>query len=404
MIEAYEIVSAWVMKQIEHNDIFAGLVGASVVGPLLYLLRRVPGNVWDLLVDQFTVKVVINNDDDAFEGITTWLAQTKYAAKARRTKLSSTYQDGQDIWTIAPGYGKHYVWHNKRLIVLQRETTEKSQSFRVSENISMTTIGRRQDFLRSVIEEAERLRTKPTAGFAAMIWNDWWESVGHKPERPLESVILPDGQIERMLEDIKTFQDRRNWYVQMGVPYRRGYMFSGAPGTGKSSVIAALACKLEMSVYLINLGMVSSDNSLISAFARVPSNAILVIEDVDAFSASKKRRRARPVGDDSDEPVSEQKGVSLSGLLNAIDGIVASEGRIMIMTTNHPDKLDPALIRPGRVDLHERFELFGLKEMGKMFTRFYGTQIPILEKPEPIAAAELQNLMMIHTPETLIPM
>lgn len=400
-------IQAWVMQQVQHNEIFAGLMGASVVAPLLYLARSLPRKIWSVLVDQFTVSVVVTNDDDTFEGIVGWLSTTPYAKKSRRNKLSSTHLNGQDVWNVAPGFGRHYVWYERHLVLVDRENNSEAHTFRSKETVTLTTIGRSQKFIRSLIQKAEQLRTRPTSGFSANIWNDWWESIGHKPERSLESVILPDGQKERILKDIEIFQTKQKWYTNMGVPYRRGYMFSGAPGTGKSSIIAALACKLGMSVYLINLGMVSSDNALISAFSRVPSNAILVIEDVDAFGASKKRKVPKPKRDraadgDDEADVAQTRGVSLSGLLNAIDGIVASEGRILIMTTNHPDKLDPALIRPGRIDLHEQFNLFGQREIGKMYQRFYGEEIPCI-KTVPISAAELQNLMMIHTSEALIP-
>lgn len=407
-------IQLWLEQQIQHNDVFAGLMGASIIMPLLYMARNLPRQFMGVMERQFTVNLTVSNDDETFEGIIQWLASTAYAKHTRRTKLSSSYVAGQDVWTLAPGYGRHFFWYKHRLLVVNRDISE-NQTFRIRETITITLMGRSQKFVREIVRDAEQTRHRPQNGFRALIWNDWWESVGLKPLRSLESVILPVGQMERILTDIQEFRDRREWYQRMGIPYRRGYLFSGAPGTGKSSIISAIASEFGVSVYLINLGMVENDNSLISAFTKVPPNCILVIEDVDAFGAGAKRSKEIPPPDmplvvrgNGADPAPAQKGVSLSGLLNAIDGIVAPEGRILIMTTNYVDKLDPALIRPGRVDIQERFELFGRDEIRRMYNRFHGTlgddTGDIRCGVNPISAADLQSILMTYSPREAVDM
>ena len=137
------------------------------------------------------------------------------------------------------------------------------------------------------------------------------------------------------------------------------------PGTGKSSLINALAAELDRDLYYINLRDYSSDSDLENAFSEIGKNAIIVMEDVDAQSSCVLDRGSQSICDESflemlSSPSPSPKasklgisfGISLSCLLNILDGHSLKPGTIVVMTSNHPEKLDPALIRPGRIDLH----------------------------------------------------
>src|SRR4029079_9987839 len=115
----------------------------------------------------------------------------------------------------------------------------------------------------------------------------------------------------------------------------------------------AIASEFSRPIYALNLGSIQSDQELIEAAAELPEHAELMIEDVDAASATAKRevREKTPAV----APVSTEDAtpVSLSALLNVLDGVFSRDGRILIMTTNHPDNVDPALLRTGRADMRE---------------------------------------------------
>lgn len=134
----------------------------------------------------------------------------------------------------------------------------------------------------------------------------------------------------------------------------------GSPGTGKTSFILAVAAELKLSVCLMNLTGNMDDNQLMGAMENAPKNTILLLEDVDSIFIERTS-------------VNESKGrkISFSGLLNAIDGVRTQEGRILFMSTNHIEKLDPALLRPGRADVHVKLDYASKEQIRRMWMRFY---------------------------------
>lgn len=141
-------------------------------------------------------------------------------------------------------------------------------------------------------------------------------------------------------------------------------MLFGPPGSGKSSFIHALAGELNFAIATINLserGM--ADDKLAMMMQKLPARTIVLLEDADAAFVNRKQKEVDGYSGSS---------VTFSGLLNALDGLSAGEERIAFLTTNHIDRLDPALIRPGRVDMIVRIGEASRYQAGQMFDRFYG--------------------------------
>ena len=180
--------------------------------------------------------------------------------------------------------------------------------------------------------------------------------------------------------------------VIAGIPFRRGYLLYGAPGAGKTSMIHSIAGELGLHIYILSLTSLGlDDNSLKALISHLPRACIVLIEDIDAAFTNgslarslapfegRGARASRPTPDSDDEDDgpggSHAKGagnqVTLSGLLNALDGIAAQEGRILFATTNAYGALDPALLRPGRLDLHIEFQLASAHQAAELFRRFY---------------------------------
>ncbi|GLA55870.1 hypothetical protein AnigIFM63604_003089 [Aspergillus niger] len=176
---------------------------------------------------------------------------------------------------------------------------------------------------------------------------------------------------------------------ERGIPYRRGYLFHGPPGTGKSSLCHTLASVACLDIYTVSLSSKAMTGDLLHRlFASLPSHCIVIFEDVDQAgvenrSASSTSIQCKAASDDDETKCldlpkrteSAEGGITLSDLLNVIDGISAREGRILIMTTNKPEDLDEALKRPGRVDLQIRFDFVNTHAAKELFL------IPYVECP-----------------------
>eukprot|EP00912_Choanoflagellata_sp_UC4_P001703 UC4_evm1s1086 len=218
-----------------------------------------------------------------------------------------------------------------------------------------------------------------------------WKQLDARPSRPMDTVILEGKTSETLAKDIKSFMESSEWYYSRGIPYRRGYLLYGPPGCGKTSCITALAGELHMVICIIDLSnSLITNDTLLTLFASAPKHSILLLEDVDV--AFKKREdldsdtinsedtdalnsnKTHPLYKRLEEQKKRKKqagGVTFSGLLNAIDGVAAQEGKIIIMTTNYIEELDPALIRPGRVDVRAFFQKGSKRCAQRLFKRFY---------------------------------
>lgn len=115
-------------------------------------------------------------------------------------------------------------------------------------------------------------------------WGIGWTKVQSKKPRTLESVILDKGNAHKLLDDIKQFQKSANWYLDKGIPYRRGYLLYGPPGTGKTSFTLAIAGTLRLNICYLNLsGNRLDDDGLNRALNQAPGRSIILLEDIDAI-------------------------------------------------------------------------------------------------------------------------
>lgn len=217
----------------------------------------------------------------------------------------------------------------------------------------------------------------------------------------MDSVFLPKEQKDRIVKDLEHFLGAKKWYLDRGIPYRRGLLLFGPPGCGKTSFVMALAGHLQRPIYALNLGSMAGDEALIEAITTVPEYGILLIEDIDVAKASQARVVSNAPSTPEEEAKKkeeEAKGVTLSALLNALDGAFSRDGRILVMTTNHPDNVDPALLRPGRVDLKERIGELGPEEVLLMCKQFLETEEwarkVAAEIETPIVPADLQEKLL----------
>lgn len=176
-----------------------------------------------------------------------------------------------------------------------------------------------------------------------------WGSDGMNLEHPMTfDTLAMDEEIKSsLIDDLSSFVKGKEYYDRIGKAWKRGYLLYGPPGTGKSSLIAAMANHLNYDIYDLDLTEVRSNSNLRSLLLGMSGRSILVIEDIDCGMKLENREKG-------EEKENKHNRVTLSGLLNFLDGIwsCCGEERIIVVTTNHIDKLDAALLRPGRMDMH----------------------------------------------------
>lgn len=380
------------------NPVFTGALGATVVGSLLYALKSAPGLAWDFLTWRFTSELVVFNEDPAFDIVSDWLASISYAKKARKLRLTTSYSEVAqgDVTKFAPGIGKHLIFYRGRPVVVSRYLPDKSPgggaSWKRREDIQIRTLGTTPAVMHELIAEIMAARAKSArTQIDVYMYRDHWKLACRKDKRSLESVVMPRAQRDGIVEDIRSFLGARPWYAQRGIPYRRGFLLSGPPGCGKTSLVMALAGHFSRPIYALNLGSVNGDDLLIDAVTSVPENAILLIEDIDAAQAN--RTAPPPVVTLGPGEKAAHQPITMSALLNSIDGAFSRDGRILFMTTNHPEKIDAALLRPGRADRKELIGELGAAEARTMCAQFECHDLAV---PTPIVPAELQKMLLAN--------
>ncbi|KAJ4302172.1 hypothetical protein N0V88_002308 [Collariella sp. IMI 366227] len=426
----------------------------------------------------FMASIQINSGDDIFFHMMKWLASQPNLFNSRlltaetaskgaweeedesELKLTRVSPDGSNVFLnfsnqeakappqFTPALGMHNFWFRGQYFTLQRKQealfdenagAHGMPQFKDKESLVLSCFGRSPEPIKQLLQHAKEqyyhshqaktiVRRPANQAMRRYGHRHSWQQVANRPVRPMTTVVLDDEQKVLVLSDIQEFllPGTARFYANRGIPLRRGYLFHGPPGTGKTSLSFALAGVFGLDIYVISLlDPTLTEEDLLALFVSLPRRCIVLLEDIDtaglhrpeeptAESSSssddedtstkrgdnkdkdkekekekekdKKFKKSRHHKSKNDWKVSDlarelkrhgssdaadKKGISLSGLLNAIDGVASHEGRVLIMTTNKPETLDDALIRPGRVDLQVGFTNATQEQARELFVRMY---------------------------------
>ncbi|KAJ6760586.1 ATP BINDING PROTEIN [Salix purpurea] len=284
-------------------------------------------------------------------------------------------------------------------------------------------------YLKHVMQEGRetRVRNRQRKLYTNGSGNKWhiykqtmWNHIVFEHPATFDTLAMEPAKKQDIIEDLVTFSKSKDFYARIGRAWKRGYLLYGPPGTGKSTMIAAMANLLNYDVYDLELTAVKDNTELRKLLIETTSKSIIVIEDIDCsleLTGQRSKKEEKSADEDrekteietSKEHHKEETGsrVTLSGLLNFIDGIWSACGgeRIIVFTTNYVEKLDPALIRRGRMDKHVElsycsFEAF--KVLSRNYLRLEShplfDKIESLMKETKITPADVAESLMPKSP------
>ncbi|CAN0919210.1 AAA-ATPase At5g17760 [Linum grandiflorum] len=330
-----------------------------------------------LIIDEI---ITVLSGNEVFDAAQTYLS-TKISPDAKCLKVSKTYGDKLCSITFDDG---ELIHDNFQDVALQWRfcVSEANQNRaypaddseldhiygkeKVKRHFELTFLKEKKElvldsYIPYILEQAERIRGKRksmklhtlnTTGSYMKTWN----SVRMNHPASFDTLAMEPSLKEALIRDLDRFGKRRDFYKRVGRAWKRGYLLHGPPGTGKSSLVAAMANYLKFDVYDLQLASITSDSELRRILTAMGNRSILVIEDIDcSWSVNNVQPHVCITCTTNTCGTKTQVlQITLAGLLNFIDGLWSScgEERIIVFTTNHKEKLDPALLRPGRMDMH----------------------------------------------------
>jgi len=375
-----------------------------VIGGFFETCRRLVFATYGKIVNSFFICASFDQGDASYNWILVWLSKQPSWGTTRDVQISTRSHGGNSPAVVLDGEDDnaneffktsrkisylpsasltYSLWYQHRWLTITR-IQEQAGIYGEKENtLYIRILTRNHKVLKSLLQEARRFYMAGQEHNMCVYVSDsmnHWNHVACRAKRSMNSIVLDPGIKDVLVGDARDFLNNKSWYAERGIPFRRGYLLYGAPGSGKTSMIHCMAGELGLDVYIISLSRAGLDDSSLSELVNaLPERCIALMEDIDAaFTHGVNRTEDAPPGAGATKPttsgtpaVASTSKLSLSGLLNALDGVGAQEGRILFATTNKYSALDAALCRPGRMDLHVEFKNASKYQARELFSRFY---------------------------------
>lgn len=367
------------------NQMLGAVVAGLAVTAFGFLFRSIPNKIWNTFKKVVIASVEFNSqaswrDAIGCEKLAIWANDNKTIFSSKFSIPVFDSDTGE--FTIGIGIGNNLVRYGFNFYLVHMELEKAQQTLKINYKITVSTLWFRKSNLEDLLNMVFNIKRKK--GLSIHEYSDdgeWMEEI--VPKRNFNTVITTDNVGQDILNACQTFIQSKQWYSDAGISYKLGIMLYGSPGTGKTSLIKAIASELNRDLYTLNLAT-SFDKNFIKAIRGMAPGSILSLEDIDCVDGTHDR---------DDAPILKTVGLNLATILNTLDGLIPLNDIIVIMSTNHIQKIDPALLRKGRSDL--MIEVKPLNSVAvKQYTKMVYNQD--IDFNGEIKGCDLQSIVLEH--------
>ncbi|RYO80938.1 hypothetical protein DL762_007391 [Monosporascus cannonballus] len=410
------ILTRWSELDITHAGSIFAIAG--VAPSAWHFIKRTWHDISGWVSQFFLASVTVPGGDPLNRNIVQWIQANKSRHYRIFTGRSEVQRDNTDRAAALkktrrpvqyyPHWISRWFWHERNFFIAIRAMDSFTTAISNpaydgigGEDLTISCFGRSADPIMKLIDLCREFADQQTQFFVIIYSRDRyglsWQPKYRKPIRRLETVHFDDDVKQDLVADIRQYLDPKTQrlYQSRSMPYRRGYLFYGPPGTGKTSLTTALAGEFGLDLYEMKIPSVATDAELEQMFQEIPPQCIVLLEDIDAVWVDRSLSSA----DSGHSFTNDKSTCTLSGLLNVLDGVGSQEGRIVIMTTNKPELLDAALVRPGRVDMKVFLGNISQKSAEQMFVRMFAPELSVVSSLDIKQVQELASQFAKEIPE-----
>lgn len=380
----------YVVQALNESQFAQGAVVMGLLTGLWQIIRTWPKNIWPRIRRLMLYSTTVEQSDELYILLAQWIA-LNHSPKLRNTEAflketyaNESYNNEAPIDTSESNFNKEakvdvvkYRQHNDYIIIWYKSNFIKIDKGRekldAASSLIMAYLGRielsgffAKKQIELILEEAKNLRKIEKTKINKYIWDEYnWSREDVLTFKTVDNIFFPKKQ--SILNRVSKFEESIVTYKKRGIEWYLGILLYGPPGSGKTAFAKALSHFTKRSLHVANLASMS-DKSLVKAFLRMSNGSILLLDDVDVCIPTREVDISKS-GD----------GVTLSTLLSCLDGANSRSDLIVIMTTNHINKLDPALTRRGRMDIVELIDYPDKESVEAYVSNFYDISIKLLD-------------------------